>query len=143
MNNIRNMSNSFVNKQKYDYIKDVAKKYKEKSDKLKEECGELKEKLSELYEDFESSLENMENMKREYDDGNCDVKNIVKKHKKEIREMNEYYKDKINKMERELIIKDSSIQRLEDSKKDLKERYQELKEDYRESQRWNRTSRKE
>ena len=41
-------------------------------------------------------------------------------------------------MERDIILKDGKIHRLEDTKKDLRERYNELKEDFREQQRWNR-----
>ena len=41
-------------------------------------------------------------------------------------------------IEREMLLKDSKIQRLEEAKKELKERYNELKDDYREQQRWSR-----
>ena len=47
----------------------------------------------------------------------------------------EKHRDKISQLERDLFIKDGTIQRLEDSKKDLNERFLELKEDWREERR--------
>ena len=46
--------------------------------------------------------------------------------------------DKIASLGRDILLKDDKIQRLEEAKKDMKERYNELTEDFREQQRWNR-----
>ena len=53
---------------------------------------------------------------------------MLKRQKKDI---SESYQNKINNLEKEIVRKDDKIKRLEDSKKDMKERINELREDIR------------
>lgn len=84
-------------------------------DQLKDENKLVEELKDKLYE-----LENLDNKK--------DIK-LLKKEYKSIIEKN---KDKIQQLERDLLLKDGTIQRLEECKKDLKEMYTDLKDELKE-----------
>jgi chromosome segregation ATPase len=74
----------------------------------------------------------------------CENKNqrkSIRSLKKDIKDLEEKFIDRFNKLERDIMLKDAKIQQLEDTNKDLKERYKDLKDDYREQQRWNRDRR--
>lgn len=119
------------------------------------ECTVLKEKVDKLTKMNTVLLEQNENLVEQLKDSNdahtpdndltveLEIEN--KGLNKEIRNLKrdnkifgDKYRDKIIKLERDLFIKDGKIQRLEDTNKDLKERYIELKEDWRDERRSNR-----
>ena len=118
MKDFKSSKFDFVKREKYDTLKNKALRWKEKCDdndiiilKLEEDIEKLKTECEKL----KVSVKNISNEKHE----------LVQKHK-----------DYITKVERDIILKDGKIQRLEDDRKDTKERYKELKEDFREQQRW-------
>jgi len=105
--------------------------------------------LTSQLEDATSQLEEMTNENKNVsvpdndlvDELEADSKSL----RKEIRNLKrtnqiveDKHREKIVQLERDLFVKDGQIQRLEDAKKDLKERYMELKEDWREERRSNR-----
>lgn len=102
---------------------------KEEISKLKTEVNRWK-KLSEELPDSEL-VEELESENKQH-------RREIRKLKKELHDMDDRYKDKIAKLEREKLLSDGKIQQLEEARKDMKERYNDLKQDYRESQRWNR-----
>lgn len=73
---------------------------------------------------------------QELENENKNYLKTIKSLKKQLSETEEKYKDKITKLEREKLLSEGHIQRLEEAKKDLQERYNELKQDFREQQRW-------
>lgn len=147
-----NRSNS-VSRGKYENIKIKANQWMEK-------CEKMTEKLS-VIQDIEDDIDRLEEKCRLLQKENDELKkksisipdndlmdeleNENKTFRKEIRilkrdnkELCEKDKNKISQLERDIMLKDGKIQRLEEAKKDLKDRYIELKEDFREHQRWSR-----
>ena len=147
-----NRSNS-VSRGKYENIKIKANQWMEK-------CEKMAEKLS-VVQDIEDDIDRLEEKCRLLQKENDELKkksisipdndlmdeleNENKTFRKEIRilkrdnkELCEKDKNKISQLERDIMLKDGKIQRLEEAKKDLKDRYIELKEDFREHQRWSR-----
>ena len=148
-------NNNYVSREKYDNLKLKAKQWFEN-------CERLEEKLS-IVNDVEEELDTLEEKCRILIDENKELskysgnkpdsdlldelENENKSFRKEIRtlkrenkDIDEKNKTKISQMERDILLKDGKIQRLEETKKDMKERYNELKDDFREQQRWNRQS---
>jgi chromosome segregation ATPase len=149
-----NRSNSYtVQREKYEVLK-------EKANQWKNRCEKLVEKLS-VVQDVEDELDRLEEKCRTLENKNEELKKsgnnnpdndlldeletenkafrkeirILKRENKELSETN---KTKIVQLERDILLKDGKIQRLDETKKDLKDRYTELKEDFREHQRWAR-----
>lgn len=143
-----------VSRTKYENLKSTAIKWRN-------ECETLREKLV-VVQDIENDLDKLEekntilrkeneSIKRKIKDRLPDADLLEelegenKNFRKEIRglkrvnkELSDKYQSRISQLERDILLKDGKIQRLEEAKKDLKERYNELKEDFREQQRWNR-----
>ena len=73
---------------------------------------------------------------------NEQLENDLKTHHKEFKllkkQINEL-KDKIVSLERDNLLKEGKIQQLDETKKDLQERYNDLKQDFREQQKWKHT----
>lgn len=145
-----------VSREKYDNLKVKAKKWLEKCEKLAEKLSVIQDVDDELdrLEDkcrlLESENEDLKKTKNTEPDGDLfdELENENKSFRKEIRvlkrdnkDLSEKYKNKISQMDRDILLKDGKIQRLEEAKKDLKDRYSELKEDFREQQRWSRGGR--
>jgi chromosome segregation ATPase len=127
-----------VSREKYEDMKDKAMQYRDECESLKDENESLRERHAELRDvisDLEKSMstlsthsdyaEQLDSMKKEIQ--------MLKKDKK--RDM-ESYTTKLAQLEREIMLKDANIQRLEDTRKDLHERYDELRSDYKDQQRW-------
>jgi chromosome segregation ATPase len=148
--------NKLVSRIKYDNLKQTASDWMEKCqkmtnklsvvqdiedelDKLEEKCNYLQKENSELKKknvnipdgDLMDELENENKTFRK------DIRRLNRQNK----ESTEKDKNKISQLERDILLKDGKIQRLEEANKDLKDRYTELKEDFREQQRWSRRSR--
>lgn len=143
-----------VSREKYEKLKITANKWMEK-------CKKITEKLS-VVQDIEDDIDRLEEkclllqkendeLKKKNSTPNPDtelmdeLENENKTFRKEIRflkkenkELCEKDKNKISQLERDIMLKDGKIQRLEEAKKDLHDRYNELKEDFREHQRWSR-----
>jgi chromosome segregation ATPase len=139
-----------VSREKYESVKN-------KGTKWYNECDILKDKLETLTNMNTDLLEQNEDLLDKINDLNDEEQNPVNKEfvdelethnkslRKEIHNLKrdnkmfvDKHQDKIIHLERDLFVKDGKIQRLEDSKKDLTERYKELKEDWREERRSNR-----
>ena len=101
--------------EKHEKLTSSLKYYVEKCNDLMDQVDELKEQLYQLEEL-----------------GQLDNKKDLKLLKKEYKSIIEKNKEKIHQLERELLLKDGTIQRLEESKKDLKEMYIELKDELKE-----------
>lgn len=130
-----------VSREKYEDMKDKAMRYSDECESLKDENESLRERHAELRDvisDLEKSMstlsahtdhtdyvEQLESMKKEIQ--------MLKKDKKRDAES---YTTKLAQLEREIMLKDANIQRLEDTRKDLHERYDELRSDYKDQQRW-------
>lgn len=149
------VNKTYVSREKYETLK-------LKANKWLEQCDKMADKLS-VVQDIEDELDRLEENCRLLQIDNDELKDINqhqdsdlmdelenenKTFRKEIRflkreqkELNEKNTNKISQLERDILLKDGKIQRLEEAKKDLKDRYSELKEDYREHQRWIRKSR--
>ena len=136
-----------VSREKYDNMKDKANKWRD-------ECEQLKEKfivLQDLEADLDKmlalnnklleendTLSNNKELLDELENENKIFRKDIRCLKKENKTLVEDYNKKLANLERDILLKDGKIQRLEEAKKDNKERYNELKEDFREQQRWNR-----
>ena len=106
-----------VSREKYEKAKSTLFAWHEKSKKLSTENDSLKDQL--------------ENTLKELDDAGFEIENLtdtIKSMKSQI----ENLKDKIIELERKNMLDCAHIQRLEDTCKDLRERYSDLKQDYRE-----------
>ena len=138
---------NFVPREKYDHIKS-------KSTQWYDECSELHiriEKLTQMNKDLivqnEDLLDQISDLNNstthetnnemiiELENDNKNLMKELRKLKRDNKLDYEKHRDKISQLERDLFIKDGTIQRLEDSKKDLNERFLELKEDWREERR--------
>ena len=143
-------SNKHVSREKYESIK-------QKGTQWYNECKILKEKLEKLTdmntdllsqnEDLVDQLKDLSDTRdqapdteliQELETENKSIKREIRNLKRDIKTNDDKYRDKIVQLERDLFIKDGKIQRLEDTKRDLNERYIELKEDWREERRSNR-----
>lgn len=125
------MSSRYVNREKYQVAKDAATTWHEKLIESKKINSEQLEKITNL----EKEVLRWKNLSEQLPDPE-DVRTNRHKMKKQL----EQYKDKIANLERDKLLLEGKIQQLEESKKDLKERYNELKQDYRDSQKWNRNA---
>ena len=150
-------TSNYVSRDKYENIKN-------KGTQWHDECSELRDKVQKLSqmnkdllnqnEDLLNQNEDLVDKIKDLNDSNIQEPNNVivdelenqnKSLIKQIRNLKkdnkiseDKYRDKLINLERDLFIKDGKIQRLEDAKKDLNERYLELKEDWREERRNNK-----
>jgi len=148
--------NNSVTRVKYENLK-------QKANKWLEQCEQMSEKLS-VVQDIEDEIDRLDEKCTILQDENDELKNNNnpdgdlmdelenenKTFRKEIRflkrtnkELTDKDTNKISQLERDILLKDGKIQRLEEVNKDLKDRYNELKEDFREHQRWSRQNRLE
>lgn len=118
---------------KYKVAKDACKKWEKEYTRVVEENNILKQDV----ERWKKLSENLPDIQTVDDltEENRTLTKTVKMLKKELENLNlkyeDKYRDKINTLEREKIIYEGKIQHLEETKKDLQERYNELKSDYR------------
>jgi chromosome segregation ATPase len=153
---MNNENNKYVSREKYNNLKQTTNQWIDKCDKLVEQFSIVQDmeqdidKLEEKCRILKEENINLLSQKTDIPDGDLfdELENENKSFRKEIRllkrdnkELVEKNINKISQLERDILLKDGKIQRLEEGKKDLKERYNELKEDYREQQRWNRGGR--
>jgi len=92
---------------------------REKYEKLKDIIQEWSEKYEHLEAEYEAELECQK-----------ETKKTIKTLKKELEDSRTKYEKKICDLERDKILAESKLQQIEESRKDLKERYTELKEEY-------------
>ncbi len=123
-----------VSKHRYERAKNAATTWhdllaetQEKLEKMMAENQSLQNKLTDV-PDYAKMNEELEEFKEE----NRELNKTIKTLKKQLREVDEKYKDKIAKLEREKLLDQGKIQQLEEAHKDLRERYSDLKQDYRE-----------
>jgi predicted RNase H-like nuclease (RuvC/YqgF family) len=105
-------------------------------DRLEEKCRLLQKENDELKKKSISIPDN--DLMDELENENKTFRKEIRILKRDNKELCEKDKNKISQLERDIMLKDGKIQRLEEAKKDLKDRYIELKEDFREHQRWSR-----
>lgn len=127
-----------VSRTKYEDIKYKAQKWLEESERLKEIIENLEYNNQELKDEIDELKENIpdKNLIDELESEIQSLKKTIKHLSKNKKLLEATNREKIYKIEREMLLKDSKIQRLEEAKKELKDRYNELRDDYREEQRW-------
>ena len=151
---------SHVPREKYNEMKRKGTQQYKKCEKLRDNVNELTQQNDELTslntkltKQLEKATNKLEEMSTQFEnektDSNIPDKDLIdeleienKSLRKEIRVLrknvkviDDKHREKVIQFERDLFVKDGKIQRLEDAKKDLKERYIELKEDLREERR--------
>lgn len=114
----RDNSLNSVSREKYNIIKDKLTRWIEEHQNLKEKNDQLKNINKKLLIENDDQLKNIK------------INQII------IEDLKKENKNILYQLERESMLKDGIIQRLEESKKDMKEMYLELKEDFREQSRW-------
>jgi predicted RNase H-like nuclease (RuvC/YqgF family) len=143
-------SSKHVSREKYENVKHKGAQWYNECTSLKEKI----EKLTDMNKDLLSQNEDLVDQLKDFNDApeqthdaelveeleseNKTLKREIRNLKRDNKMIEDKYRDKIVLLERDLFVKDGKIQRLEDAKKDLKERYIELKEDLREERRSNR-----
>lgn len=143
-----------VSRTKYENLKSTASKWRNECESLREKLvvvHNIENDLDQLEEKNANLLEENETLKRklkerlpdgdimeELETENKNFRKEIRGLKRENKEVVDKYQNRISQLERDILLKDGKIQRLEEAQKDLRERYKELKEDYREQQRWSR-----
>jgi chromosome segregation ATPase len=126
---------------KYDILKDKYEKAKKSATIWHDKMLEKEEEISFLKDEIDALKDEIDTLKDEINSPELDEENKKelaflkaenKSLKKQLKEMDEKYKDKIFLLERDKILSDGKIQQLEEVKKDLQERYKELRQDMRE-----------
>lgn len=116
---------------KYEKAKEAARAWHHMLEIKKKENKDLQDEL-ERWKKLSNELPDHSTV-QELENENKNHIKTIKTLKKQLSEIEEKYKDKIALLEREKLW---TIQHLEESKKDLQERYSDLKQDFREQQRW-------
>lgn len=150
-NQDRRTSGHTVPREKYEVMKEKAVMWKQKCEQFAEKLGivqDIEDELDSLEEKCRLLQEENEDLKKsrtsvpdndlldELEAENKAFRKEIRVLKRQNKELSENDKNKIVQLERDILLKDGKIQRLEEAKKDLKDRYTELKEDFREHQRW-------
>ena len=137
-------TNNYVSREKYENIKDKGVRWYNTCSELKDKVNKLTQMNKDLIiqnEDLLDQVNDLNNFQKEPNKEMIELENENKALVKDIRNLkkdNNLFSDKLVLLERDLFIKDGKIQRLEDAKKDLNERYLELKEDWRDERRINK-----
>lgn len=137
-------TNNYVSREKYENIKDKGVRWYNMCSELKDKVNKLTQMNKDLIlqnEDLLDQVNDLNNFQKEPNKDMIELENENKSLIKDIRNLkkdNNLFSDKLVLLERDLFIKDGKIQRLEDAKKDLNERYLELKEDWRDERRINK-----
>ena len=121
---------------KYEKAKEAARTWHHMLELSQKENKELRDELERWKKLSDELPDNL--TVQELENENKNHIKTIKSLKKLLSETEEKYKDKIAKLEREKLLSDGHIQRLEEARKDLQERYNDLKQDFREQQRWAR-----
>lgn len=137
-----------VSREKYEKAKEAAKAWYDILEETKDKLNESDAKMERVVEENKKLQIESERWKKlseqlpdpnlveDLETENKNLSKMVKSLKKQLCEVEEKYKDKIARLEREKILSEGKIQQLEDARKDLHERYNDLKQDFREQQRW-------
>jgi len=144
----------YVSRTKYENLKSTASKWRNECESLREKLvvvQDIENDLDQLEEKNVNLREENETLKRklkerlpdvdlleELETENKNFRKEIRGLKRENKEVVDKNQNRISQLERDLLLKDGKIQRLEEAQKDLRERYKELKEYYREQQRWSR-----
>ena len=136
-----------VSREKYEIMKNKGTKWYDECLELQEKIENLSNMNKDLIDQNEYLLDNIKDLDTNeknndvVDELESEIKSLRKENrnlKKDNKLLEDNFRDKILQLERDLFVKDGKIQRLEDAKKDLNERYLELKEDWREEKRTNK-----
>lgn len=114
---------------KYEKAKEAARKWHALLEESKAENERLKQEVL-TWKRLCESLPDEEEVK--------DLNRTIKNLKKELRDSYDKHSQKIALLEREKILLEGKVQQLDDTNRDLRERYADLKQDYREQQKWHR-----
>ena len=143
-------SNKNVSREKYESIKQKGTQWYDECEILKEKLEKLTDMNTDLLSQNEDLVDRLKDLAdtpdqapdteliEELEKENKSLKREIRNLKRDNKTIVDKYSEKIVQLERDLFVKDGKIQRLEDAKRDLKERYVELKEDWREERRSNR-----
>ncbi len=141
-------SKKYVSRTKYEKIKKAGMVWSEKCNILREQLQEqvnIVNQLRKEYEKISNEAKRWKNLSEqlpdtetlsELEEENSKLQDKLLKKERELDSIHYDYKEKIVKLEREKILSEGKIERLEDTCTDLRSRYAELKEDYREQRRW-------
>lgn len=131
-----------VSRQKYDDLKNKAQQWHKKFLNIKEERDTFLDKIEELEDKIEKFVDNEEviaEMTESNEKINKELDTLKKERKMFMKNLSEKYKDTISNLEKEILIKDGQIQRLDDQRKDLHERYIDLRDENKELNRYVRS----
>jgi predicted RNase H-like nuclease (RuvC/YqgF family) len=118
--------------EEFNTLYQTALKFEKKYNRASQERDELSDRCDYLSEELKTLKTSDKELKTEI----RELKRVNRVLKRQSSGVEDKYKDKIAKLERDIILRDGKIQQLEDSRRDLQERYQELKTDFREQRKW-------
>lgn len=142
-----NNSKNSVSREKYDNMKTKLENWYDECLELKDKVEKLTSMNKDLIDQNEDLLDQIKDLQDsdknepivdELENENKSLMKEIRNLKRDNKLLEDKFRDKIVQLERDLFVKDGKIQRLEDAKKDLNERYMELKEDWREERRTNK-----
>ena len=133
-------TSNYVSRDKYENIKQKGTQWYNECSELKYKVEQLTKMNKELIKQNEDLLDSVTNTEAvdELENENKSLRKEIRNLKKDFKIYEDKHRDKIVQLERDLFVKDGKVQRLEDTKKDLNERYIELKEDWRDERRSNK-----
>jgi hypothetical protein len=144
------IQSTYVSREKYESVKNKGTQWYKECDILKDKLETLTNMNNDLLEQNEDLLDKINDLNDEEQNNpnnefihqletdNKSLRKEIRNLKRDSKMFVDKHRDKIVHLERDLFVKDGKIQGLEDSKKDLTERYKELKEDWRDERRSNR-----
>lgn len=129
-----------VTREKYEKAKFCLNAWHQKFLEVEEQVNKLRKELeaekkeSIRWKKLSEELPDSQTL-NDIEEENKELHRTIKSLKKQLKESEEKFKDKIAVLERDKILSDGKIQQLEESRRDLQERYRDLREDYRETTR--------
>ena len=142
------LNEKYINLQKnlkmVEILEDKIQDCEKDNDNLLEENRDLIEQLDRVRQQIKEYKVNVQDTEllNELENENKIFRKTIRDIKKDNKIILEKNEDKVRVLERDIMLKDGKIQRLEDGYMDLKERYKELKEEIREEKRWIRSKNK-
>jgi hypothetical protein len=145
--NRQSKSSKHVSREKYENVKHRGTQWYNECTALTEKLDKLTEMNKDLLDQNEDLLDQLKDFNdqpdptpdnelvNELETENKSLRKEIRIWKRDNKIFQDKHRDKTIHLERDLFVKDGKIQRLEEAKKDLKERYTELKEDWREERR--------
>jgi hypothetical protein len=142
------LNEKYINLQKnlkmVEILEDKIQDCEKENDNLLEENRDLIEQLDRVRQQIKGYKVNVQDTEllNELENENKIFRKTIRDIKKDNKIILEKNEDKVRVLERDIMLKDGKIQRLEDGYMDLKERYKELKDEIREEKRWIRSKNK-